>query len=104
MSNISENKDYNDIIYIRKCIHEIYIYRKDEDKNANAEPTIDELNRLLNEAKERFIKYLEQEKNNLKQLEKTFSKYEKITKALKDFFNETPNKYDYKKQLEYMIL
>ncbi len=81
---------------------EIYIYRKDE--NREKPLTAEELESLINEYKQRFINYLATEKNNLKTLESNFKKFKKITDQLKDFLSQTANKYDYKKQLEYMIL
>lgn len=83
---------------------ELWLYRTQENKEKCDIPTLEEMTELLRDTTERTTKALKQEKENLKQLETTFKRFEKLTKALKSFFDETPNKYDYKKQLEYMIL
>lgn len=79
----------------------VYLYRKDENKDKD--PTADEIETLINEAKEKYNNYLKEERDNLRNLEKNYKKFSKIVKDLKAFLNSVNNQYDFKKALEYML-
>lgn len=83
---------------------EVRLYRSDENKNQNAEPTISEIAILIEAEKDRTAQRITQEVANLKMLNSDFAKFEKITKKLKEFLNSVPNKYDFKSELNSMLL
>lgn len=82
----------------------VYLYRDNETAKHNPEPTADELEELIAKKKESLLRCVAECDKDLKNLEKDFEKFEKITKELKDFLHSVNNIYAYKEQIASITL
>lgn len=83
---------------------QIRLYRKDELKKLSNVPTVGEIENLLQEQKKRVKNYLNESEKDLKNLEKNFAKFEKITEQLKNFRNTVNHYYDFDEEIRSMII
>lgn len=111
LRNFEGARIYFDFCILSPCVSsikinydQIYIYRDDEDKKARAVPTVEEVERLLKEKEFQYMEYLKREENELKNLDKNFLRFKKICQELKIFRNSVSSWYDFKNELDSMII
>ena len=78
------------------------MYRNDEDRQHD--PTAQEIEMLIKQYIEIHEGWINKERESLKQLERNYKEFAKIMTLLRNFLNKTPNKYDYEREIQNMLL
>ena len=82
----------------------IYLYREDEDKKAANTPTVEEVEKLIKKYMDQYSNYIKEDKNELQKLPAIFTKFKKIMGKLKEFRNSVQHWYDFKEEIDGMLI
>lgn len=87
----------------------VTLYRNDDDRETTGTPTHAEIEKLIQEKKERIKKYINEEEKLYKDIDKIFFTFEKLVKPIKELRKQLDERnisiwYMLEKQLKYMLL
>jgi len=98
------SQNHCDKVVLYKMGQEITLYRKDNDKEQNANPSANEIESLINEEIARVKGYINEWRKDLDNLPKDFRKFERVAASLKEFRKTCNHWTYYDNELRYMII
>lgn len=82
----------------------ISLYRTNENREKSDTPTVDEVEQLINQEKEKYHNWINDKEKAKKDLSKNFAKFQKIIEELKKFSKSVPNWYDFQEEIKSMLI